>query len=162
MRFRRSAPALPDPHRRVARHGATLPPVVLTRWCEPSALVGATVTGAVTSDDQRELVGFVKEAVARFGRVDVLIQLERYVGWRHDARFDPDGLWDAGDAQGISRIAVVGEPAWKIVVPRTRRGRRVPIQYFDNEHAARRWLSGRPVPRQAPRPLDGRVTRSRV
>jgi hypothetical protein len=126
-------------------------PVVLSRWCEPSALVGATVRGAVTPDDQRELVSYVKEAVVRFGRVGVLIRLERYAGWRHDARFDPDGLWNAGDGDGISRIAIVGEPAWKIVAPRTRQGRHVPIAYFESEPAARRWLAGYATPRQASR-----------
>ena len=119
--------------------------MVLTRSVDPSGLVVATLAGAVTQDDQRELVGFVKDAIRRFGEVGVLIRLEQYTGWHHDARFDPDGLWSGYDGEGISRIAIVGEPAWKIVAPLRPRYRRVPIEYFITETAARRWLDGRRV-----------------
>jgi hypothetical protein len=116
--------------------------VVPSRWCEPSGLVGAIVTGAVTRADQAELLTFVKGAIARFGEVRILIRLERYAGGHHDGRFDPDELWNGGEGEGICRIAVVGEPAWKTVAPITSRHRRVPIRYFATECAARGWLAG--------------------
>jgi len=111
------------------------------RQGRPAGLVAATVAGAVTRADQRELVTFVQKAVARFGIVKVLIRLERYTGPHHDGRFDPDGLWGGGDADGISKIAIVGEPAWKTISPATVRQRRAPIKYFATEQAARCWLA---------------------
>jgi hypothetical protein len=101
-----------------------------------------TIAGPVTRADQRELVKLVRSAIARFGRVDVLIWLERYTGPHHEGRFDPEGLWSGREAEGISRIAIVGEPAWKTISPITGRHRRVPIEYFASEQAARCWLGG--------------------
>jgi hypothetical protein len=122
---------------------------------DPSGLVVATLAGAVTPDDQRELTGFVRDAVRRFGEVGVLIRLEQYIGWHHDARFDPDGLWSGHDGEGISRVAIVGEPAWKIVAPLRPRDRRVPIEYFITETAARRWLEGRRAHARRPTEVRG-------
>lgn len=115
---------------------------MLSRSCDPSGLVAARIAGPITRADQRELVKLVTAAIARFGRVNILIWLERYVGPHHEGRFDPDGLWSGSDAEGISRIAIVGEPAWKTISPITGRRRRVPIEYFITEQAARRWLGG--------------------
>ena len=114
--------------------------MVVSPSCSPSGLVGATVVGAVTRADQRALVNLVQAAVARFGTVRVLIRVQSYAGPHHDGRFDPDGLWDGPNVEGISKIAVVGKPAWKTVAPATYRRQRVPIEYFATEQAARRWL----------------------
>lgn len=114
--------------------------MVVSPSCSPSGLVGATVAGAVTRADQRVLVNLVQAAIARFGTVRVLIRVERYAGPHHEGRFDPDGLWDGLGGEGISRIAIVGEPAWKTVSPAKYRRQRVPIEYFATEQAARRWL----------------------
>lgn len=114
--------------------------MVVNPACSSSGLVGATVAGAVTRADQRALVNLVQAALARFGTVRVLIRVERYAGPHHDGRFDPDGLWDGLDVGGISRIAIVGEPAWKTVSPARSRRQRVPTKYFATEQAARRWL----------------------
>jgi hypothetical protein len=114
--------------------------VVVSPSCSPSGLVGATVAGAVTRADQRALINLVQAAIARFGTVRVLLRVERYAGPHHEGRFDPDGLWDGLDVEGISRIAIVGEPAWKTVSPVASRRQRVPIEYFATEQAARRWL----------------------
>lgn len=120
--------------------------MVVNPSCSPSGLVGATVVGAVTRADQRALVNLVHAAVARFGTVRVLIRVKRYAGPHHDGRFDPEGLWDRADVQGISRIAIVGEPAWKTVHPATYRRQYVPIEYFATEQEARRWLFERCAP----------------
>jgi hypothetical protein len=131
--------------------------VVLSRWCEPSGLVGATVTGGVTRSDQRELAEFVQTAIAWFGEVRVLIQLDRYGGLHHEDRFDPDAMWHGEDGQGIARIAIVGEPAWKTIAPASGRHRRVPVEYFATECAARGWLAAR-----CARPHDAGGADSRI
>lgn len=117
--------------------------MVVSPSCSPSGLVAATVAGAVTRADERALVNLVRMAIARFGTVQVLIRVQRYAGPHHDGRFDPEGLWDGAGLEGISRVAIVGEPAWKTV---THRRTRVPIEYFATEQAARRWLFERWVP----------------
>ena len=114
--------------------------MVISPSCSSSGLVGATVAGAVTRADQRALVNLVQAAIARFGTVRVLIRVERYTGPHHDGRFDPDSLCENLDGRGISRIAIVGERAWKTVSPASYRRPHVPIEYFATEQAARRWL----------------------
>lgn len=120
--------------------------MVVSPSCSPSGLVAATVSGAVTPGDERALVNLVRAAIARFGTVRVLIRVQRYAGPHHDGRFDPEGLWDGAGVEAISRIAIVGERAWKTVPPTTNRRARVPIEYFATEQAARRWLFERYVP----------------
>jgi hypothetical protein len=50
------------------------------------------------------------------------------------------------DNEGVSRMAIVGEAGWRVAVLTTiaQPVRRVPIDYFTTEEAARRWLK-RPV-----------------
>ena len=116
--------------------------MVLSRSCSPHGLVAARIAGPITHADQRELVRFVTSAIARFGRVNVLIWLERYTGPDHEGRFDPDSLWSGGDAEAIAKVAIVGEPAWKTISPTAGRRRRLPIKYFATEQAARCWIGG--------------------
>jgi hypothetical protein len=120
--------------------------VVVSPSCSSSGLVGVTVAGAVTRADERALVNLVHAAIARFGTVRVLIRVQPYAGPHHDGRFDPEGLCFGADVEGISRIAIVGEPAWKTVPPTTDRRPLVPIEYFATEQAARRWLFERCTP----------------
>jgi hypothetical protein len=93
----------------------------------------------VRSADQRALISLVHAAISRFGTVRVLIRVQRYAGPHHDWRFDPDGLCDAA-GEGIFKLAVVGEPAWKTVAPMSGRRPRALIEYFATEQAARCWL----------------------
>lgn len=113
--------------------------VVISSSCSPSGLIAVTVAGAVKSADQRALISLVHAAIARFGKVRVLVRVRRYAGPHHDWRFDPDGLCEA-TSEGIVKIAVVGEPAWKTVAPSRGRRPRASIEYFATEQAARRWL----------------------
>jgi hypothetical protein len=136
--------------------------VVLSRSCSPCGLVAARIAGPITRADQRELVRFVTLAIARFGRVKVLIWLERYTGPYHEGRFDPDGLWSGSDADGISKVAIVGEPAWKTIPPITDRYRRVPIEYFTTEQAARCWLERVSVPAPGGLPHAARSMKPRI
>ena len=119
----------------------------------PSGLVRATIAGAITRTDERELVSFVKKAIAEFGEIRLLIWLEPYTGPHHDRRFDPEALWHGDDAELIARIAIVGEPAWRTIRPAACR-RRIPIEYFDDEQTARRWLGERRAHDRAHRPHD--------
>jgi hypothetical protein len=136
--------------------------VVVSPSCSPSGLVAATVVGAVTRADERALVSLVHAAIARFGTVRVLIRVQRYAGPHHDGRFDPEGVWDGVRVDGISRIAIVGEPAWKTVPPTTARRQRVPIEYFATEQAARRWLFERCAPIGFGRVADLRGVKPRM
>lgn len=120
--------------------------MVVSPSCSPSGLVAATIAGAVTRGDERALVNLVRAAIARFGTVRVLIRVQRYSGPHHDGRFDPEGLWDGVGFEAISRIAIVGERAWKTVPPTATRRQHPPIEYFATEQAARRWLVERYVP----------------
>lgn len=134
--------------------------MVVSPSCSPSGLVGATVAGAVTHADQRALVHLVHAAIARFGTVRVLIRVHPYAGPHHDGRFDPEGLWDGADVEGISKIAIVGEPAWKTCSAADRR--HVPIEYFATEQAARRWLVDRRSPNRCGPATDRRRTQRRI
>jgi SpoIIAA-like len=120
--------------------------VVVSPSCSPSGLVAVTLAGAVTRADERALVNAVHAAIKRFGTVRVLIRVHRYAGPHHEGRFDPEGLWAGADVEGISRIAIVGEPAWKTVPASSHRRQQVPIEYFATEQAARRWLFERCPP----------------
>lgn len=139
--------------------------MVLSPSCSPSGLVAATIAGAVTRGDERALVNLVRAAIARFGTVRVLIRVQRYSGPHHDGRFDPEGLWDGVGSEAISRIAIVGERAWKTVAATTGRRPRVPIEYFSTEQQARRWLfercasNGYYSPVAAARGMNGRIPR---
>ena len=136
--------------------------MVLSRSCSPHGLVAARITGPITRADQRELVRFVRSAIARFGRVNVLIWLERYTGPHHEGRFDPEGLWSGSDADGVARVAIVGERAWKTISPLTGGYRRVPIEYFATEQAARCWLGGGHAHDLARRVHDARRVNPRI
>ena len=136
--------------------------MVISSSCSPSGLVAVTVAGSVRSADQRALISLVHAAISRFGTVRVLIRVQRYAGPHHDWRFDPDGLCDAVTGEGIFKIAVIGEPAWKTVAPVRSRRPRALIEYFATEQAARRWLDegcARPCRRPV---LNTRGARRRV
>jgi hypothetical protein len=108
---------------------------------EPPNLVMATIAGIVSSQEQAELVAFIRSAVTITGSVRVLLCLESFAGWHPDARFDREDLW-LHDDEGVSKIAIVGPPQWKATVLTllAQPIRRIPIAYFALEPAARKWL----------------------
>jgi hypothetical protein len=120
--------------------------MVVARSFEPPDLVTATLTGVVTARDQAEVVSYVRAAIAMVGTVRILVVLEQVASWLPDAAFDCDMLW-LRDDEGVTRAAIVGEPAWRVPVLTllAQPVRRLPIKYFETEDAARRWL-GRGVP----------------
>jgi hypothetical protein len=116
--------------------------MVLSRRFELPDMVSVTLAGVVTSGDQAELVSFVRATIQLTGSVTVLLRLERFAGWNPDPRYDPEALW-LRDDEGVSRMAIVGDPTWKVGVLTlvAQPLRRVPIAYFASEDSARRWLT---------------------
>jgi hypothetical protein len=115
--------------------------VVLSRAFEPPDLLVATVTGLVTSRDQATLVEWVRDTLRTLAQVRLLVVLHQFEGWKPEAPFTDISLW-LQDHERVSRMAIVGKPAWRratltfIAQP----SRRLPIEYFVNEAAARQWL----------------------
>jgi hypothetical protein len=127
--------------------------MVLSRAFEPPDLLVTTLVGRVTPADQSRLVDWVRGVIQMAGPVRLLVRLRQFEGWTHDAAFDNPSLW-LHDDEGVSRIAIVGSPDWQlamlsfIVQPL----RRIPIEYFETEDTARRWLEiGAISPTPAPR-----------
>jgi hypothetical protein len=115
--------------------------MVLNRMFEPPDLLVATVSGVVTASDQAALVAWVRDTLETIDRVRLLIVLDRFEGWPMDAAFSDPTLW-LHDDEGVSKMAIVGNPEWRlrvltfIIQPL----RRTPIEFFETKAAARRWL----------------------
>ena len=69
------------------------------------------------------------------------MHLTRFAGWNSGASLDDSALWLRDDEQ-VSRMAIVGDRAWRLALMTilAQPLRRIPIQYFETEKAARRWL----------------------
>ena len=108
---------------------------------EPPDLVVATLAGLVTSGDQRNLVSSVRQWIRDTGPVRVLVRLDHFAGWNPDSDGHSDSPW-LQDDEGVSKMAIVGEATWKIPVLTliAQPLRRMPIEYFETEAGARRWL----------------------
>ena len=108
---------------------------------EPPDLVIATLEGVLTSRDQTRLVTSVRQWIRDTGSVRILVRLDGFAGWRQDAEPDTDTAW-LQDDDGVSRMAIVGEAGWKVPILTfiAQPLRRTPIQYFETEAGARRWL----------------------
>ena len=108
---------------------------------EPPDLVVATLGGVVTAGDQTRLVESVQQWIRDTGSVRMLVRLDGFAGWNPGAGQDRAAPW-LEDDEGISKMAIVGEAEWKIPVLTliTQPLRRMPIEYFQTEAGARRWL----------------------
>lgn len=115
--------------------------MVLSRGFEPPDLLAATLTGVVTAADQATLVAWVRETLQRLGEVRLLVRLRDFGGWAPDASLEDVRLW-LQDSDRVARMAIVGDAAWRISLLTfiAQPLRRTPIEYFDNEADARRWL----------------------
>ena len=115
--------------------------MVLSLSLEPPQLVKATIAGVITSQEQADLVAFIRSAASNAGSACVLLCLESFAGWNPDSRFDSHDLW-LRDDEGVTKVAIVGPPEWKAAVLTllAQPVRRVPIAYFASELAARAWL----------------------
>ena len=144
MRFRLAA-GVPNPHRPARRAAATVVAMVRSRSLESPDVVVARLDGLVTSEDQAEIVGFIRGATALTGSVRLLVLLDRFAGWILNGSFDRDWLWLRDDE--VSAIAIVVASAWRGAVQTviTQPLRNIPIEFFETETDARQWLKGRAV-----------------
>ena len=115
--------------------------MVRSRVFEPPDLLVANLEGVVTADDQALLVAWVRDWIRRTGEVRVLVHLTQFAGWKVGGSLDDSALWLRDDEQ-VSRMAVVGDRAWRVAVMTivAQPLRRIPIEYFETEKAARQWL----------------------
>jgi hypothetical protein len=115
--------------------------MVLREVFETPDLLVVTLSGVVTSRDQASVVARVREAIREVGPIRLLFLLEDFSGW-HPAAFNDRSLW-LRDDEGVTRIAIVGEAARRmdVLTALAQPLRLIPIQYFDNQTAARQWLT---------------------
>jgi hypothetical protein len=119
--------------------------MVLGKRFEPPDLVGATLKGVITAEDQIEVVDWVRKAAKHLGWVRVLIVLDEFGGWVPAAASDSRS-WFSDDEQ-VSQIAIVGRDEWRgtvstvVALPI----RQLPIRYFASEGDARQWLKTEPL-----------------
>jgi hypothetical protein len=121
--------------------------MLLTTEFEPPDVLVATLGGLVRLHDQAALVESVRAWIRRVGPIRLMVRLHEFAGWGASGCVDDDRLWFRDD-EGISRIAVVGEPAWAptVLTLTAQPLRRIPIEYFDDEAAARLWLESGAAP----------------
>jgi stage II sporulation SpoAA-like protein len=114
--------------------------MVISRRFEPPDLVIATLRGVVTPQEQADLIDWIRASIRRVGTARLLVLLEAFGGWHPGESFDRASWLD--DDEGVTRIAIVGREEWKagIMTFIAQPLRRVPIEYFETEAAARAWL----------------------
>ena len=115
--------------------------MVLREVLEKPDVLVVTLSGVVTSRDQAQVVAGVRKAIREAGPLRLLILLEDFAGW-HLAAFNDRSLW-LRDDEGVTRIAIVGEPERRmdVLTAIAQPLRLIPIQYFDTLAAARQWLT---------------------
>jgi hypothetical protein len=115
--------------------------MVISKAFEPPDLVVATLAGVVTSGDQADVIEWVRDSIRSVAAVRVLIVLELFGGWQPPDSFDDNRFW-LRDDEGVSKMAVVGALTWRrtVLTFLAQPLRRIPIQYFESEFTARRWL----------------------
>ena len=127
--------------------------MVLSRMFEPPDLLVATVGGLLTAPDQGALVAWVRDTLETIEHVRLLVLLDRFEGWQSDPSFTDPTLW-LHDDEGVAKMAIVGRPEWRLAMLTflVQPLRRTPIEFFETEKAARRWLAApiRVPPRAVP------------
>jgi hypothetical protein len=109
---------------------------------EAPDIVCITMRGRMTPADHATLLFFIAKTVEGARRVRLLILLEDFEGWTTDEEWADDALRLENDAV-IIKAAIVGERRWKdqIFAFVARPFRKIPIEYFTSEVAARSWLN---------------------
>jgi hypothetical protein len=92
--------------------------------------------------DQAALLSLVTKAIERHGRIRMLIVLDAFEGWTTGEGWADNDLWLASDAP-VVKAAIVGEARWQdeVFAFVSKPLRTFPIEYFEDEAAARLWLS---------------------
>jgi|SRR5687767_13649271 len=120
--------------------------MVLSKCFEPPDLISVALKGAISADDQAEVLRWVRTAIQHVGKVRVLIMLEGFAGWALDQDVLDEARW-LRDDEPVVQMAIVGRPEWgrAVLTFIAQPLRRMPIRYFDAEPAARQWLGGTPL-----------------
>ena len=114
--------------------------MVVNRRFEPPDLLIASLRGVVTSQEQANLLDWIRTSIRRVGNVRLLVLLEAFGGWHPGEPFASTS-W-LHDDEGVTHMAVVGQPEWRdgVMTFIAQPLRHMPIRYFTTEAAARRWL----------------------
>jgi hypothetical protein len=119
--------------------------MVLSKCFEPPDLITIGLKGAISADDQAQVLEWVRSAIRHLGKVRVLIVLEGFVGWALDEHVLDEARW-LRDDEPVMQMAIVGRPEWgrAVLTFIAQPLRQMPIRYFDTEPAARQWLGVAP------------------
>ena len=117
--------------------------MVVSKAFEPPDLAVATLAGVVTSSDQADVIEWVRDSIRGVGPVRLLILHDLFGGWHPPDSLDDARMW-LRDDEGVAKMAIVGAWAWRrtVLTFLAQPLRRIPIEYFNSESAARRWLEG--------------------
>ena len=109
---------------------------------EGDGLVRITLQGRMAPADHAALLYFITKAIDGAAPVRLLIVLDGFAGWKGGAEWADDDLRIQDDSK-IAKAAIVGEERWKeeVFAFVGRPFRRMPIEYFGSEAAARSWLT---------------------
>jgi len=107
---------------------------------EAPDLVRVTLQGRMAPADHAALLYFLTKAIERTGRIRLLIVLEGFEGWTIGEEWGDDEL--RLETAPVVKAAIVGEDRWKeeVFAFVGQPFRKMTIEYFDNEAAARSWL----------------------
>jgi hypothetical protein len=108
---------------------------------EEPDLVRITLRGRMAPADHAALLFFVTRAIERLRRVRLLVVLEDFEGWTKAEEWGDAELRLEDDA-AIVKMAIAGAIGWKdeVFAFIGQPFRRLPIEYFESEDAARTWL----------------------
>lgn len=108
---------------------------------EAPDLVRVTLQGRMAPADHAALLYFVTKAIERTRRIRLLIVLDAFEGWTIGEEWGDEDLRLESDAP-IVKAAIVGEDRWKeeVFAFVGQPFRKMSIEYFNNEAAARSWL----------------------
>jgi hypothetical protein len=109
---------------------------------ERSGIFVARVRGRMTVIDQAAAVAAARAAIAKRQRLKMLIVLEEFDGWASAEEWSDENFRLDRD-EGVERIAIVCEPRWReqLSLFIGEAFRRMPIEYFASDEAARVWLA---------------------
>jgi hypothetical protein len=105
-------------------------------------LLVVKLTGKLQKSDYLHFVPMVNEAVARDGKIRVLVELHDFHGWSAGAIWE-DIKFDLKNFNQIERLAIVGETRWEHgMAAFCWAFTSAKIQYFTHDQAreARKWI----------------------
>lgn len=78
-------------------------------------------------------------------RLAILVLADAFDGWQRGNSDWGDGTFQAENDARIAKMAIVGDPKWKdLALMFAAQGMRpFPVEYFEDETAARAWLAAR-------------------